>query len=205
MRRAGMIGGSIAVSLLINLGLLGVAAVLSGERPLEQDITAPMPVRLVQLQPTEMPEEQPVPEPEKQEPPPPADFAPDLLELPPTIPSLPRVELPRELGLMDFAAPEGAFVFSVADLDQPPQALVRIEPLYPPRAQRFEVEGWVSVRFLVGQDGSVSDVAILAADPEGFFEQSVLTTVPRWRFQPGKIAGRAVAAWVETTIRFEFK
>lgn len=205
MRKLLLIGGIFAVSLLINLGLLGVASVLSGERPLNQDITAPMAVRLVQLTPTEPPKEEPVPEPEKREPPPPADFAPDLLDLPPTIPSIQQVALPRELGIMVIAPPEGAFIFSVGDLDQPPQALVRIEPLYPPRAQRFEVEGAVQVRFLVSQDGSVSDVTILKADPEGFFEQSVLATVPRWRFQPGKISGRAVAAWVETTIRFEFQ
>ena len=42
MRKWLLIGGILSVSLLINLGLLGVAAVLSGERPLNQDITAPL-------------------------------------------------------------------------------------------------------------------------------------------------------------------
>ena len=44
---------------------------------------------------------------------------------------------------------------------------------------------------------------ILEAVPKGYFEDSVLRTVPGWRFEPGRIAGEPVASWVVTTIQFD--
>jgi protein TonB len=43
---------------------------------------------------------------------------------------------------------------------------------------------------------------VLDARPPGIFEDAVKRTVPQWRFSPGKIEGRPVAAWVVTTIQF---
>jgi protein TonB len=55
---------------------------------------------------------------------------------------------------------------------------------------------------LVNPDGSVGQVQVLDARPPGIFEDAVKRTVPQWRFSPGKIEGRPVAAWVVTTIQF---
>jgi protein TonB len=37
------------------------------------------------------------------------------------------------------------------------------------------------------------------------FEDSVLQTLPSWKFSPGKVVGEPVSSWVVTTIRFELK
>ena len=98
----------------------------------------------------------------------------------------------------------GQFVFNADELDQPPRPLVNPEPFYPHRARQMGIEGAVTVRFLVDVDGTVSEVTVVEATPRGLFEDNVLRTVPQWKFNPGRVAGRPVAAWVIRTIRFEF-
>jgi protein TonB len=190
-------------SLLFNLILLGLATRLSSKGPLPQDITAPLPVQMVQLPPPAPPAEPEEIEPDRPEPPVPSDFIPDLISPSLVTPAAGdiavRVDM-SELGEFDL---DGLFVFDETDLDQVPHALAKPQPIYPYQAQQMEIEGWVTVRFLVGTDGTVSQVTAMGASPEGLFEDSVLRTVPHWRFSPGMIAGKAVPSWVENTIRFE--
>ena len=61
----------------------------------------------------------------------------------------------------------------------------------------------MTIKLRVEKDGSVGSVEILEATPTGYFEETVLRTVPSWRFQPGIIAGQPVASWVVTTIQFD--
>lgn len=90
-------------------------------------------------------------------------------------------------------------------LDGPLQAIARTQPGYPPAARRQNVEGWIRVQYVVDERGSVGPVKVLAAEPEGFFEQSVLRTVRAWRFRPGTVNGEVVQALVEQTISFRLR
>ena len=90
-------------------------------------------------------------------------------------------------------------------LDGPRQALARKEPSYAPAARHQNVEGWIRVQYVVDERGSVGPVKVLAAEPEGFFEQSVLRTVRAWRFRPGTVNGEVVQALVEQTISFRLR
>jgi TonB family protein len=56
---------------------------------------------------------------------------------------------------------------------------------------------------LVHQDGSVGQVFIVDARPQGLFEEAVKKSLQQWRFNPGKIDGKTVTAWVVTTIHFD--
>ena len=93
-------------------------------------------------------------------------------------------------------------VFSVGQLDAPLTTLARIPPVYPMRARRRGIEGWVRVKFVVNKTGKVSSVTIVEAQPAGLFEQSVDRCVSAWRFKPGTVDGMPVKTRVETTIRF---
>jgi len=190
-------------ALVINGIMLGLATRLSSKGSHPAEFTAPVPVHLAQLPPPS-PSREPAPaEPERPEPLSPSAFNPDvaqpLLEAPGLDVLVLRVAPPPPSGL-DL---KGLFVFDAADLDQVPRALVNQQPLYPFRAQQMEVEGWVTVRFLVGADGTVSRLRVLDASPEGVFEDAVLQVVSHWRFHPGMIGGSPVPSWVENTIRFE--
>jgi protein TonB len=114
---------------------------------------------------------------------------PDTLELPP-LESAPMVSA------------DLSNVFSAGQLDAPLTTLVRIPPVYPMRARRRGVEGWVKVAFVVDEQGYVHDVSILEAKPPGLFEQSVKRCVAGWRFKPGTIEGMPVRTKAETTIRY---
>ena len=116
---------------------------------------------------------------------------PNTLELPPIDTSLPRV------------SPDN--LFSAGQLDGPLTTLVQIPPIYPHTAKRRNIEGWVKVKFVVDDQGTVGQAQVVAAEPEGVFEQSVLRCVKGWRFKPGTIGGVAVRTLVEQTISFKLE
>jgi TonB family protein len=98
---------------------------------------------------------------------------------------------------------EAGLTFEAYELDQPPQAVFQVPPPYPFEAREQGVEGAVQVRMLVESDGSVAKVLIIDSRPKGLFEDSVMKSLPQWRFSPGKIEGKTVTAWVVTTIHFD--
>ena len=70
--------------------------------------------------------------------------------------------------------------------------LVRVQPIYPMRAQRRGIEGWVEVEFTIAEDGRVLNPHIVAAEPSGTFDQATLKAVSRWRYQPQVIDGQPI-------------
>ena len=79
--------------------------------------------------------------------------------------------------------------------------IIDVIPVYPEKAIRDQVEGTVSLRFLINVDGSVSDVSILKG-PE-IFHRTVIEAVSQWRFKPAKHDGKAVPAWMAQQFKFE--
>lgn len=127
-------------------------------------------------------------------------------EINPRLPSGPTtLELPvMDAGPISVDLGPGN-IFSVGQLDAPLTILARIPPLYPLRAKRRGIEGWVKVKFLVDETGNVSEIKIIDARPSGIFEKSVERCVSGWRFKPGTVGGMPVKTTVETTIRFELE
>lgn len=81
--------------------------------------------------------------------------------------------------------------------------LVRIAPEYPPRALRRGVEGWVQVQFTITATGAVKDAIVVAAEPQGLFDEAALRSIARWRYNPKVEGGVAVErVGVQTVIRF---
>jgi protein TonB len=76
-------------------------------------------------------------------------------------------------------------------------------PVYPASARRRAQQGTVTVKVLVGADGSVERAEI--SDSSGFdsLDDAALETVrSRWRFVPARHGGIAVESWVLVPIRF---
>ncbi len=65
-----------------------------------------------------------------------------------------------------------------------PRLLQDAQPRYPLPALRNRIEGRVDVAFVVRPDGSVSDIRLVSAQPEGLFDASALAVAARWRFEP---------------------
>ena len=200
---------ALVFAILVNGLLFFLLPLLTQKGPSFSDMTEPMVLNLVRVREEEPPppEEEP-PAPEIEEPQEiPEFFTPDLLR--PEVKPLEMDPLPFriELNPRMLSGPQVALkrFYELGELDHPPRPLVKMPPVYPYKAKRLEIEGYVKIKFLVDEEGKVSRVSVLDASPKGVFEDSVLQTLPSWKFSPGKVVGEPVSSWVVTTIRFELK
>ena len=69
---------------------------------------------------------------------------------------------------------------------KPPRLLREVAPVYPASARNSGATGVVTVRILVGADGSVEDVTVVGSSGNGAMDNSVVTAVNKWRFSPAK-------------------
>ncbi|MBD3222949.1 TonB family protein [bacterium] len=187
---------------VVNLLLLGATTILSQEREPPQDISDPVGVSLVSLKAPEPPEQEEIKDPE---PPPPQekpDFAPDLVQ--PGLGDMggPAIGVSINVGGVEREAAKTSFIFDSVDLDRAPEVVSRVNPEYPYQARERGIEGYVAVKVLVSEDGSVRQVNVLKAKPKGVFDTAVRRAVPNWRFKPGEVGGEPVTAWVTTTLHF---
>ncbi|MBU3951966.1 MAG: energy transducer TonB, partial [Proteobacteria bacterium] len=102
-------------------------------------------------------------------------------------------------------APPFTGVFLASELDSPLTPLAKIPPIYPLRAARRGIQGWVRVQFVVNTSGGVENPEILEADPDQIFDASVINCVAQWKFKPGTMEGVAVSTLAQTTIKFQLE
>ena len=104
------------------------------------------------------------------------------------------------------------FNFSMGDIGAPKifldsdlTAIVRIPPTYPHRAMLRNVEGWVDLMYTVTESGTVTNPVVMAAEPEGVFEQAAIAAVERWKYQPVMQDGKPTNITVKTRIIFKLQ
>ena len=78
-------------------------------------------------------------------------------------------------------------------------------PVYPPEALRRQIEGWVDVEFVVDRTGQPRDLAVVQANPTGRFEESALTAVSKYRYEPFVRDGQVYERRVRLRLRFNLK
>lgn len=76
-------------------------------------------------------------------------------------------------------------------------AVKRVQPPYPPNAQKYRIEGVVTVQVTVGGDGKVTKAEFVRG--HNIFRSVSLDAAKRWEF---KLSGGSL---LEGTIRFTFK
>lgn len=62
--------------------------------------------------------------------------------------------------------------------------LVRVSPLYPPRAQARGIEGWVWLEFTITHLGTTKEIRILDSDPKGLFDRAATNAVKKYKYKP---------------------
>ena len=82
------------------------------------------------------------------------------------------------------------------------EALATPEPAYPPAAFRQGVGGWVEVEYTVNERGVTTDVAVVAAEPRGVFDEAAIAAVASWKYRPRVVNGRPVAQRTSATLQF---
>jgi protein TonB len=76
------------------------------------------------------------------------------------------------------------------------------DPAYPAASRRIGEEGRVILRVLVSAEGRADQVEICASSGSSRLDQAALAAVKRWRFEPARQSGAAIAAWVLVPISF---
>ncbi len=95
------------------------------------------------------------------------------------------------------ALPEyGEYVY----VEEFPEAITRVTPIYPDLARQSSMEGTVVVQALVGKDGRVKDTKIAKSNP--VFDQAAEKAVKQYVFKPALSNNKPVAVWVAVPIRF---
>ncbi len=83
--------------------------------------------------------------------------------------------------------------------------LVRIPPRYPIRARMRRIEGWVKLEFTITPEGTVKDIRVVEAHPEGVFERAAVEAIARWKFKPLTIDGRPVEQRAVQVLEFKLR
>ncbi len=80
-------------------------------------------------------------------------------------------------------------VVKMTQLD-PAMLIHRVEPVYPVLARQTHREGRVELRAIIGTDGAIQSLQIVAGDP--LFDLSAKEAVSQWRYRPTILNGQAV-------------
>ncbi|PAY16899.1 hypothetical protein CKO51_24515 [Rhodopirellula sp. SM50] len=102
-------------------------------------------------------------------------------------PAIDAIPVPQPVGL----SPE-----TPVDLSSNPP------PQYPLDAARNRLEGTVLLRLRVDTSGNVSDVEIIESSGHGSLDQAAVEAVKRWKGQPARRFGRAIASEEVLPVRF---
>jgi protein TonB len=87
-----------------------------------------------------------------------------------------------------------------------PRLVQEVKPNYTADAMRAQVQGYVELEITVLADGSVGRVHIVRSlDPRFGLDEEAIKAVRRWRFDPGRKLGRAVATRVGVELAFHLR
>ena len=83
---------------------------------------------------------------------------------------------------------------------------IKTDPaVYPIRANRMNVTGWVDLEFTVTSTGSTADIEVLQSEPEKVFERSAVQAVKRWQFVPRQYRGQLIDQRAAARLVFELE
>jgi len=140
----------------------------------------------------------PIPDPTPDEPEPIREPEPEIEDepLPPDVEFL--------IGDPEPPPPTGPLLAGVGDVTNPvliPES--KIEPEYPELARVARLEGNVILQAVIHKDGSVGEVEVLRSNrPNMGFEDSAISAVQQWRYEPALQNGRSVEVYFTVIVEF---
>ena len=118
--------------------------------------------------------------------------------------------VPPRAGADATPAPAPAFsprpaqrYYTTREVDARPGILMQVEPEYPEAAARRFLSGRVVARLLIDETGAVEKVAVVSAEPPGYFEAAAEKAFLAARFTPGIKDGRPVRVQMLLEINFD--
>ncbi len=87
-----------------------------------------------------------------------------------------------------------------------PLPIMRVTPVYPSRASRRGIEGWVELAFTITTTGATEDVRVVSEEPSGVFSRAAMKAVRKWKYKPQVIDGKVQARPnVRVVLKFELE
>ena len=109
-----------------------------------------------------------------------------------------NTDVPYDLNLQD--------ILGLGDWSgqREPTPILRVSPVYPPRASRRGLEGWVEISFTITSEGTTADVQVIKGDPPGIFDRAAVQAIRKWKYKPQRQDGQVSArSDVHVIIKFE--
>jgi TonB family protein len=88
------------------------------------------------------------------------------------------------------------------DLYQGPKGIDVPPPTYPIGERQSRAEGWVTVNFMIDQQGKPYEVSVADSTGNRVLENAALETVAKWRFEPATLNGKPVDAGDHVKMEF---
>ncbi len=107
----------------------------------------------------------------------------------------------RDKGVGTGDGPGLGGVFTIGRGVTAPRLVYKAEPEYSEDARRAKYQGEVQLRVVVDENGAVRQIDVSRALGLGLDEKAV-EAVRKWRFQPGRRDGKAVAVWAVVEVNF---
>ena len=97
-------------------------------------------------------------------------------------------------------------IVPLESVDEPPQIIKRVEPVYPAVAMTMKAEISVTLNALISESGDVLQTAVAGA-AKGLlgFDKAAESAVRKWKFRPARKDGVNVRVWKPLTIGFILK
>ena len=124
---------------------------------------------------------------------------------PPALPNKPSV-VTTQSGM--FSADADSYdptYYPIEQLDKPPRLVGDIQQVYPARARKAGIEGFVTLSLLINERGEVDEIHVMTSQPVDFFEESAMTMLRGQRFTPAIKHSRAVKSQWQKTVRFKLQ
>lgn len=131
---------------------------------------------------------------------------PPVAEIAPSVPNpIPVSGEQSKLPALDIPIVEDPTYYPAKQLDVHPIALFPISPQYPQVATVDNVEGTVTLLLLIDESGTVRDVSVVDAKPEGYFEESAVNAFKNAHFSPAQKNGRNVKSRALIRVQYQMK
>ena len=84
--------------------------------------------------------------------------------------------------------------------------IVKVNPVYPRRAQTRGIEGYVLLEFIVTKLGTVQNPVVIEAKPPGIFDRAAMNAALKFKYKPKVVNGEPIdVAGVLHRITFELE
>ena len=93
-------------------------------------------------------------------------------------------------------------VYQPKDVESPSKPIIHITPIYPEQAEIDKVEGWVKMSAVINENGKVTNIRVLDAQPKGVFEDEAKRAFAKWLYKPALLDEQTVKVYQEATLRF---